>query len=93
MWDLRQWVTTNPGVAVRNLATHHGSLSYTVTGVPAQVRFEIASGVRVPAGGIVVMSPFARTPSRVIVNNQIARFENGSVTVRGLPAEIIFQYQ
>ena len=89
---LERWVTTNPGVAVRNLATHHGPLSYTVTGGPAQVHFDIAAGVRVPAGGIVVMSPIDRTPSRVFVNQRETRAQNGAVIIRSVPAEVIFAY-
>ena len=90
--DLYKHLKLVSSTPIRNMATHYGPLSYTVTGSPAQARYAIAPGVRVPAGGIVVMSPFARTPSRVIVNNQIARFEDGFVTVRTVPADVIFQY-
>ena len=89
---LEEWVTTSPGIAVRNLATHYGPLRYTVTGSPTEARYRIDAGVRVPTGGIVVMSPFTRAPIRATVNGQPGSVRNGAVTIRSLPAEIIFAY-
>lgn len=50
---LPEW-TRGEGVAVRDLRTEYGPLSYTAKQVGETIRFEIAAGLTVPPGGIAV---------------------------------------
>ena len=89
---VEEWVTTAPGVSIRALATYYGPLTYTVTGSPTEARMRISAGIRIPAGGIVVFSPFTRAPVSVTVNGNAAVPQRGEVVVRQLPAEVVFRY-
>jgi hypothetical protein len=52
------------GVAVTNLRTHYGPLSYSIRDEGGSIRLKIARGTTIPPGGIVVEAPFS--PRRVI---------------------------
>ena len=87
------WVTTSPGVSIRELATHYGPLSYTMSGTTSEVRVRIETGLRVPAGGIVLQSPFARRINSATVNGQPAVVsDSGEVVLRVIPADVVIRY-
>ena len=52
------------GVAVTNLRTYYGPLSYSIRERDGEIRLSIAEGTTIPPGGIVVQAPFS--PRRVI---------------------------
>jgi len=88
------WVREVPGVRVRALPTHFGPLDYTMCaeGVD-RVRVTLGGGVRYPAGGIVVESPFDR-PLRGVVVDGCAQpaVDAERVTLRSLARELILDY-
>ena len=86
------WVTTAPGVSIRALATHYGPLTYTMSGTASEVRVRIETGLRVPAGGVALQSPFARRIASATVNGQAAAVTGGEIVVRALPAEVVIRY-
>ena len=86
------WVTQRPGVAVRNLATHYGILSYGMVGTTSDVRVAIERGVRVPRGGIVVRSPIDRPITFATVDGNSVIAGAGEIVVRRVPAIIVFRY-
>ena len=85
------WVRQQPGVRVRDLSTHYGRLSYTMVVVGDAVQFTVGRG-RIPAGGLVVRSPFDRPLRGAIVNGRDTPFRGSEVVVRDLPASITLRY-
>jgi hypothetical protein len=81
------------GVGVHGLPTPYGRLQYTLRAVPGHVEVNVAAGLRMPHGGIVVAPPGERRFASVHVNGAPARLEaGGRVTVRKLPATVRFEY-
>jgi hypothetical protein len=86
------WVTRPPGVSIRDLATHYGPLGYTMSGTASEVRVRIAAGLRVPAGGLAIRSPFSRLISSASVDGQPVAVNAGEIIVRKVPADIVIRY-
>ena len=86
------WVMERPGVTIRKLSTHYGPLSYTMRNENGNVRVSMQAGVRIPPGGIVVRSPFARPVRESRVNGVASpSLPTGGVVVRTVPAEVVFR--
>ncbi|HEX6057617.1 MAG TPA: discoidin domain-containing protein [Gemmatimonadaceae bacterium] len=88
------WVTTAPGVHVDSLPTIYGSLSYTMRAEMGVVRVRLApTGLRIPPGGIAVLTPFDRPVTRATVNGAPVDVRGGrEVIARSLPAEVVFDH-
>ena len=54
------WTREGNGVAIRNLSTHYGLLSYSMRTTAKGMQVKIDSGVRMPAGGIIIRPPLGR---------------------------------
>ncbi|MFN8650802.1 MAG: discoidin domain-containing protein [Gemmatimonadales bacterium] len=80
------------GVAVRHLSTWYGPLSYTMKRDGSRVRMELAAGLRIPAGGVRVVAPALPGLTRVTVNGTAATLSGGAVTLRAVPATVVFEY-
>lgn len=81
------------GVQVKQLSTWWGPLSYEAVREGTAIRFQIAGGVRVPTGGILIRSPRAGAPARALVDDAPADLVEGNgVRVRRVPANVEFQY-
>jgi hypothetical protein len=88
-----EWARAQQGVAIERLHTVRGPLSYRIE--PAGERslvVTIEAGTEVPPQGIVVRSP--ASPLRAVrVDGRPARaWSPDSVTVRALPARVVFEY-
>src|SRR5262249_12270253 len=81
-----------PGVAVKNLSSWWGPLSYTLRREGNRVIGRIESGIRVPAGGIRFAAPAADSLKRATVDGAVAPVTRGSLSIRRLPADIVFEY-
>ena len=81
-----------PGVAVKNLSTWYGPVSFTLRRDGSRTTGRIEGGVRLPVGGIRFAAPSADALKRVTVDGAAARLNNGSVLIRRLPADIVFEY-
>jgi hypothetical protein len=84
------WVRES-GVRIKNLSTHYGRLSYSMRAVGDSVVTQI-SGPRIPPGGLILYSPIDRPMKSVSVNGQPNRSTAKSVTLRSLPATVVFRY-
>ncbi|HUQ19847.1 MAG TPA: hypothetical protein VM099_09565, partial [Gemmatimonadaceae bacterium] len=73
------------------LSTHYGRLSYSMRAVNDSVVTQI-SGSRIPPGGLIIESPIDRPVRSVRVNGQPNRATAKSVTLRSLPASVVFKY-
>ncbi|MFZ2493649.1 MAG: discoidin domain-containing protein [Thermoanaerobaculia bacterium] len=70
----REWAESEGGVGVEMLRTPHGPLTYSMHPDGSTIVVRIGAGVRIPPGGIVVVSPIDRTET----------------VIRSLPAEVRF---
>ena len=83
------WLREGPGVAVRDLHTWYGPLSYSLKGDERALSLEIEAGVRVPRGGLVIAAPGVSSSWRATVNGSPAPIgTDGRLTVRVVPATI-----
>ena len=70
------WLAQPGGIAVRGLQTPWGPLSYVLKRNGEGVRYEIAGGLEIPPGGIVLSWPL------------VAERKGGPVVVRQVPATV-----
>ncbi len=80
------------GVTVRELRTHHGPLSYRLIHVDAErVEMHIDTGIRLPAGGLVLMPPLPAALRAVTINGDTHHeFDDKHCRCHALPAHIVF---
>lgn len=88
------WVQQAPGIAVRGLATHFGSLDYTMQATGNDVvRVTIGSALRWPASGVVVESPLARSLASVVIDGRRETASDPArVVLRNRAAEVLLEY-
>ena len=85
------WLDAPTGVGVERLRTTRGPLSFLARRTGRTVSFDVTGDVRVPAGGLVVVPP-ARGAASATVDGRAARLDSAGVTVRSLPARVVFTY-
>lgn len=86
----RDWVATEPGLAVRGLRTAHGALSYTMRMAGDGVEVRIEKGLRVPRGGVVVRTFLDDAIGEATVNGERVRpGSRGEIVVREVPATVV----
>jgi hypothetical protein len=87
-----RWLADS-GLAVRDLSTWWGRLSYTARAEGDRVTFRLAPGLRVPPGGIRVVPPRDRPARRALVDGVVVPAESGdTVRVDRVPAGVSFEY-
>jgi hypothetical protein len=78
-----------PGVAIRDLRTPYGPLSYSLERQGARVTLEVAAG-RVPPGGVVFVWPGKGAPPRdTRVNGQPVSWRGAELRLDTLPATVV----
>ncbi|HJU89502.1 MAG TPA: hypothetical protein VJ672_08925, partial [Gemmatimonadaceae bacterium] len=88
------WVTESPGVKLERVPTYYGTLAYSMSGTPNEVRVRIEAGIEVPAGGVVLRSPFARPIRAAVIDGRPATISSpDEVIVRRLPTEVTLRYR
>ena len=81
-----------PGVAIGDLPTPHGDLNYILYRAGDSVVMEIAPGLEIPAGGLILDPPLPPGVTRVEVNGEISPHGAGRrVVVRSLPARVTWE--
>ncbi len=87
------WLASGDGVAVRDLPTHRGPLTFHMRSKgPRKVELTIAAGVEIPPAGIVVHSPGAPLRSVQVNGRDADEHDADSVTLRALPARVLLEY-
>jgi hypothetical protein len=78
------------GVAIENLRTPYGKLSYSIAHtVAGGMRLDVrGDGFTIPAGGIVFPWPEQATPRAARINGRSAAWKDREMTIRALPARI-----
>ena len=77
------------GIAIENLRTPSGELGYALKRDGGRIKLSIASGMKLPSGGIVFSWPGDAPPGATRVNAVPAQWINGELRIRALPAEIV----
>ena len=83
-----QWFVGN-GIAVQDLATPNGKLSYSVRRDDDALHLTIHAGLRVPPGGLVFPWPYAEVPGKALSGNRALEWHDGELRIRQLPADIV----
>jgi len=88
------WLQEGGAVRVASLPTWWGRVGYTLRADGAdRVRLSLSGDLEVPAGGIVVASPFDRPLRSVTVGGRASSdFDASHATLRGVPAEVVLGY-
>jgi hypothetical protein len=88
------WAQSEEGVTVEGLPTRHGPLSYRLRAEgPRTLRLRVEAGIAVPPGGIVALPPLPADLAAVTLDG--APLEGSgprSVTLRAVPADVIFSW-
>lgn len=80
------------GVAVRELRTPHGRLSFSAQREGDTVRVRVEAGLRVPPGGIVLRPPLPTGAATARMDGtSVTVGAGGEVVLRTLPAEVVFE--
>ncbi len=88
-----QWLEDSTGVAVQNLPTKYGEVSYSMNMVSNRVVVHLSGTLNMPPGNIVVMSPRTLPVKSVLIDGKASRaFTAGAVIVKRLPATIEITY-
>lgn len=86
----RAWIDEEPGVSVKGLRTPYGTLGYTLRrdGEGRSVA-QIAGGLTVPPGGLVLRGPWAGEVRAARVDGrEVAPGAEGAIVVRATPAVV-----
>ncbi|WP_369939064.1 discoidin domain-containing protein [Xanthomonas medicagonis] len=76
------------GVAIEQLRTPQGPLSYQLRRQKNRLLLHIPDGLRVPTGGLVLPWPYPGEPGRTQINGEAAQWEGGELRIRSLPADV-----
>src|SRR6185295_2466510 len=77
------------GIAIRNLRTPYGKLSYTLRRDDQRTLLKISGDLVPPPGGLIFIWPLASAPGRAHINGRSLEWEKGNqLRIRTLPAVI-----
>jgi hypothetical protein len=79
------------GIGIDQLRTEYGPLSYTFAERKGRATLQLAAGLRMPPGGIVLAAPWSATPRLTLINGQLARWNGGELRIRELPATVAME--
>jgi hypothetical protein len=83
----RTWLS-GAGVAVRDLRTSAGKLAFSMREANGRIVIDIAAGIDLPPGGIV-LRPFDAQASSATIDGAAAPWRNGELRIARLPATVI----
>src|SRR5919109_3136869 len=83
-----QWLE-GEGVAVENLRTPYGPLSYSLHSQGHRLWLKVEAGVQPPPGGLVFVWPGAQPPGPTRLNGQAVGWQGAELRIHQLPAEVI----
>ncbi|WP_430542908.1 discoidin domain-containing protein [Xanthomonas sacchari] len=76
------------GVAIEQLRTPQGPLSYQLRRQKNRLLLNIPEGLRMPSGGLVLPWPYPGEPGRTLVNGETAQWEHSELRIHALPADV-----
>ena len=84
----RDWLDGD-GIALSGLSTPHGALAYRMRRDGDAVRLDIAGGLAVPSGGIVLSWPGDDALPRATVDGRDAAWQGRELRIRAVPAAVL----
>jgi len=90
----QDWIDSPGGMSVENMPTYYGEISYSVRKDGNRYLFNITGDIDLPEGGISIRNFNGRNmPSAITVNGrEMTDFDEGQITVREVPAEVVINY-
>jgi hypothetical protein len=79
------------GIAIERLRTEQGPLSYTLAEHDGHATLQLAAGLQLPPGGIVLASPWPTAPRRTLINAHPAQWDGSELRIRELPATVTME--
>ena len=84
-----QWLKGD-GVGIERLRTPYGVLSYSLHERGKRLELQVAAGLTVPPGGLVLGWPYAGVPDgKVWVNGKAALWREGELVIERVPANVV----
>jgi hypothetical protein len=82
------WFDGN-GIAIGDLRTADGRLGYHLRRDGRTLRLDVAEGLDLPAGGLVLPWPYGdASPGATTINGQRAAWRDGELRIETLPAKV-----
>ena len=81
------------GVSVDGLRTPYGELGYRLRREGGRATLELAGGVKVPPGGIVLKWPFAGTPGATRVDGRARAWSGDELKIERAPARVVVEME
>ena len=81
------WLT-GKGIAIEDLNTSHGSLSYSLQRSDKQLTLQVSEGLRLPAAGLLLQWPYEGTPGDATINGEPAQWLGNELHIGSLPAKV-----
>lgn len=85
-----QWLD-GEGVTVEGLRTPYGELGYRFKRERGTVTLDIARGLTLPPGGVVVKWPFDGAPGKTRVDGRAREWNQGELKIERLPAKVTIE--
>jgi hypothetical protein len=83
-----EWLA-GEGVAIDNLHTPYGRLSYSLQGQQGRLVLTVAAGLQPPPGGLILVWPGEQPPGPARLNGQPVRWQGAELRLHHLPAEVV----
>jgi len=79
------------GIAIEGLRTPNGKLGYTLRRADRMLTLQLASGLEVPPGGVVLPWPYPGTPGKAWINGMPTSWNHGELRIYSVPASVEIQ--
>jgi hypothetical protein len=91
----QDWIDSPDGMAIENLPTYYGELSYAVKKDQKDYIFNITGNLDLPSGNIIIRNfNSSKLPVQVLLNGrEITNYSGNIIKVDQFPAELIIRYQ
>jgi hypothetical protein len=76
-------------VAIENLRTPYGRLSYSLQSQGRRLILKVGVGLQLPPGGLVFVWPGEQLPGATRLNGQRMSWQGSELRIHQLPAEVI----
>ncbi len=76
------------GVSVEGLRTPYGALGYSIRRAGNGLQLALSPGLQMPPGGVVLRWPYPQPPGRTSINGKDAKWNNGELLIRAVPAQV-----
>ncbi len=90
----QDWTDNPEGMAVENMPTHYGEISYSIRKQEEKYKINIYGNVSLPPGGIIIKNfNNSKLPKKVLVNGKpIKDFDQRRIIIKEFPAEAEILY-